>query len=149
MLTLNVLFWVNSMITPFSLDTLNDLARDFAKWRASRTNKTGKIPNHLWDKVFAMLEDHSVAEITKALGVSSSQISDKIKQRDARGEKTKPSTTDSFMEFNLTSPTPSSPPVVDSFSRIEIRRPDGSVLTVAHLPQQTIMQVLNQFTQAV
>ena len=137
------------MITPFSLDTLNDLARDFAKWRASRTNQTGKIPNHLWDKVFAMLEDHSVAEITKALGVSSTQISVKIKQRDAREEKTKPSTTDSFMEFNLTSPTPSSPPAVDSFSRIEIRRPDGSVLTVAHLPQQTIMQVLNQFTQAV
>ena len=77
------------MITPLSLDTLNDVTRDFVKWRASRTNKTGKIPNHLWDKVFAMLECHSITEVRNALGVSSGQILAKRKKRDAREAKTK------------------------------------------------------------
>jgi len=132
-----------------SLDTLDDVKRDFSKWRASRPNKIGKIPNYLWDKVFAMLDYHSIAEVTKALGVSSSQISIKRKQRDALAAKSKISTNDNFVELNLSPPTPSNTPTNNTCSRVEVRRADGAILTIAHLPQQTILQVLNQFTQMV
>ena len=136
------------MLSMISLDTLDDVKRDFAKWRASRSNKTSKIPKHLWDKVFAMLDYHTVAELTKELGVSSSQISDKVAQRNASEARSKV-TTDNFVEINLPSPMPGSATAGNASSRIEIRRPDGAMLTIAHLSQQTILQVLNQFTQAV
>ena len=136
------------MLSMISLDTLDDVKRDFAKWRASRSNKTSKIPKHLWDKVFAMLDYHTVAELTKELGVSSSQISDKVAQRKASEAKSK-STTDNFVELNLSPQLPGSATAGNASSRIKIRRPDGAMLTIAHLSQQTILQVLNQFTQAV
>ena len=46
-----------------SLDTLDDVKGDFEKWRASRPNKTGRIPNHLWDKVLAILDYYPVGEV--------------------------------------------------------------------------------------
>jgi hypothetical protein len=95
-----------------------------------------------------MLDYHTVAELTKELGVSSSQISDKVAQRNASEARSKV-TTDNFVEINLPSPMPGSATAGNASSRIEIRRPDGAMLTIAHLSQQTILQVLNQFTQAV
>jgi hypothetical protein len=130
-----------------SLDTLDDVKRDFATWRASRPNKKGKIPNRLWDKVFAMLNYYSVGEVAKALGLSGSQISAKRKQRNAHEASSKSLITDNFVELNLSSPTPSNTPIANTFNRIEIRRPDGSVLTIGHLSEKTMLQILDQFTK--
>lgn len=136
-------------MTFLSLDTLDDVKRDFAKWRSSRPNKTGRIPNYLWDKVLAMLELYPVGEVTRELGLSGSQVSAKRKQHNITALNSKPITTDNFMEFNLSSPITSSTPVANAFSRLEIRRPDGTVLTIERLPEQAMLQVLNQFTMAV
>jgi hypothetical protein len=136
-------------MTFLSLDTLDDVKRDFAKWRASRPNKKGKIPNHLWDKVFALLDLYPIGKVTKELGLSGGQVSAKRKQRNALEGISKSSATDNFVEVDLASTIRSNTPLANTFSRIEIRRPDGSVLTIGHLPEQTMMQVLNQFTMAV
>ncbi len=132
-----------------SLDTLDDVKRDFAKWRASRPNKTSKIPKRLWDKVFAMLEYHSVAEVTKELGVSTSQISAQRKQRNTPDPNSKSPLADNFLELNLSPSIPSNKSTGNTCGRIEIRRPDGSALTIGHLSEQMILQILTQFTQMV
>lgn len=66
-----------------SLDTLYNVKRDFEKWRASRPNKVGRIPNYLWDKVLDILDYYPVGEVTKVLRLSGGQVSAKRKQRDA------------------------------------------------------------------
>ncbi len=132
-----------------SLDTLDDVKRDFEKWRASRPNKVGRIPNHLWDKVLDILDYYPVGEVTKVLRLSGGQVSAKRKQRDACNLAPKLQANPSFVEFNLSSPIPCGNPTTKIHSRIEIRRPDGTVLVIEQLPEQTILQVLTQFTQAV
>lgn len=136
------------MITPFSLDTLSDVARDFAKWRATRPNK-GRIPNHLWDKVLGILDFYPIGEVTKELGLSGSQVSAKRKQRMANELSLKKSSNPNFVELNISQAKSSDKPVTSQHGKIEIRRPDGAILIIDQLPEQTMHQVLNQFTQAV
>ena len=131
-----------------SLDTLDDVKRDFEKWRASRPKKVGRIPNHLWDKVLSILDYYPVSEITKALRLSGGQVSAKRKQRDACNLAPKLPDAPNFIEVNMSSRIPCSNLATKMHSKIEIRRPDGAVLVMEQLPEQTILQVLNQFTQA-
>ena len=132
-----------------SLDTLDDVKRDFEKWRASRPNKVGRIPNHLWDKVLDILDYYPVGEVTKVLRLSGGQVSAKRKQRDACNLAPKLPANPSFVELNLSSPMPCGNTATKLHSRIEIRRPDGAVLVIEQLPEQTMLQVLTQFTQVV
>jgi len=96
-----------------------------------------------------MLAEYPAGEVIKELGLSGSQVSAKRKQRNAQEAISKSLETSDFVELNLSSSMPNNTPTPNTYSRIEIRRPDGSVLTIGHLPEQTMMQVLNQFTQAV
>ncbi len=132
-----------------SLDTLDDVKHDFAKWRAARTNKTGRIPNYLWDKVLSILDYYPIGEVTNTLGLSGSQVSAKRKQRNPCNMSSKLPATANFVELNISSAMPSSNVVTKVHSRIEIRRPDGAVLVIEQLPEATMLQILNQFTQVV
>lgn len=131
-----------------SLDSLDDVTRDFAKWRATRPNK-GRIPNHLWDKVLGILDFYPIGEVTKELGLSGSQVSAKRKQRIASELSLKKSTNPNFVELNISQAKASDKPATNLQGKLEIRRPDGAVLIIDQLPEQTMLQVLNQFTQAV
>ncbi len=134
-------------LSMISLDSLDDVKRYFAKWRATRPNK-GRIPNHLWDKVLGILDYYPIGEVTKELGLSGSQVSSKRKQRIASELNLQKSANPSFVELNISQPKPSNKPVASQHGKIEIRRPDGAVLIIDQLPEQTMLQVLNQFTQA-
>jgi len=131
-----------------SLDSLDDVKRYFAKWRATRTNK-GRIPNHLWDKVLGILDYYPIGEVTKELGLSGSQVSAKRKQRIANELSLQKSANPNFVELNISQAKTHDKFVTNLHGKIEIRRPDGAVLIIDQLQEQTMLQVLNQFTQAV
>jgi hypothetical protein len=131
-----------------SLDTLDDVKRDFAKWRASRPNK-GRIPNYLWDKVLAIIDFYPIGQVTKVLGLSGSQVSARRKQRDAINVSSSPPANPNFAELNISSAMPGVNSATSLHSKIEIRRADGAVLIIEQLSEQAMLKVLNQFTQVV
>ena len=120
--------------------TLDSVQRDFELWRASRTTgKTSKIPNHLWDKALQLLEHYLIASVMKALRLSGNQIAT---QRTARLTNLKSNA--AFVELKVPPITPHA-----NHGKIEIKRPDGTVLAIEPLTDHTLFQVLTSFTQKV
>lgn len=117
--------------------TLDSVQRDFELWRT--TGKTRKIPDHLWDKALQLLEHYPIASVMKALHLSGNQIAT---QRTARLTNSKSDA--AFVELNIPSVTPHA-----NLSKIEIKRPDGTVLAIEPLTEHTLFQVLTNFTQKV
>ena len=103
----------------------------------------------MWDKVLGILDFYPIGEVTKELGLSGSQVSAKRKQRIANEISLNKSANPNFVELNISQSKPSNKPVTNQHGKIEIRRPDGAVLIIDQLPEQTMLQVLNQFTLAV
>ena len=126
--------------------TIDSVRQDFKVWRTSRTKK-GKIPEHLWDKVFKLLEQHPIGQVVQSLHLSGGQVSAKCKQRatDLNGLSTTRSV--NFVALDMPPTLSCNASVDNSFSKLEIRRSDGAVLAIERLAEQTLLQVLNKFTQ--
>lgn len=129
--------------------TIDSVQRDFEHWRASR-DKIGKIPDALWSKVLQLLDNYPVGEVSGRLRLSGNQIANKRKKCTSVSNNLSlpPIRTDNFMEINIPSPNIEGS-IAISTKRIEIKRPDGAILSMDMVSDQIMLQVLNQFTMAV
>lgn len=121
--------------------TLEAVKQDFNTWRASRS-KSGRIPNELWDKALSLLNNYQISEITKTLRLSGGQM--KAKRERLAGFK-KPKKLSKFVEVSL--PTILQPTINNRAltCKIGLSRTDGTTLMIEHVPESTLMQILNNF----
>lgn len=124
------------------------LYRDFKEWRNSRTKK-GKIPDYLWDKVLKLLDYCPTSKVIEALQLSGAQVSRRRKQAQTKtNSKTLPVTQPvNFVELNVPSVIPCHSAITTVGNKLEIKRPNGAILTLERLSEQMIFQLLNQFAR--
>ena len=126
--------------------TLETVMNNFTKWRSKGSSK-GKIPEYLWKQVLILLENYPATRVTSALSLSSSQVSKR--RREHKGEK--PTNIKSnFVEIPIPKPNHKAINISSSLgSRIEIKRPDGAMVAIEHLPEQVLTQILTKFMQVI
>ncbi len=76
--------------------TIDQVMKDFDNWRNSKASPSDKIPEHLWDKVFQLLENRRIDTnvIRSLLGITQSQLKYQLEKREAAKEvKIKPDST--------------------------------------------------------
>ena len=128
--------------------TINSVQHDFKIWRTSRSKK-GKIPDYLWDKTLKLLDHYPIGKVVMALGLSGSQVLAKRKKCEINSTAVPLASSVNFVELNIPLATPYDTPTPNSFSRLEIKRSDGTVLAIERPTEQTLLQALNQFTGGV
>lgn len=127
--------------------TIDSVQRDFKIWRTSRT-KRGHIPDDLWDKTLQLLDHYPISKVIMALRLNGGTLLAKRKQQRETLSKTLPVTRPiNFLELNMPVATPCDTRTISSGSRLEIKRADGAILAIEHFTEQTLLQVLNQFTR--
>ncbi len=67
-------------ITDNLTPTLEAVKEDFLNWRCD-PHRESRIPEHLWDKLILLLSHHSKSKVLNSLGVSYSQLAEKLKNR--------------------------------------------------------------------
>lgn len=119
--------------------TLEEVRTNFDKWRQDRQKK-GKLPEFLWQQALNLLNKYNKSDICRELKISGGQINDKIKlQSSSIGN---PSLKPNFVSINV-------PEVVEKFdlnnvSKIDIKFPNGIVLSAENLNQEILIQLLSQ-----
>jgi len=131
--------------------SLDDIAALMLKWRNNKKSRSEKIPENIWDKIFVLLESIPSTRICKVLGITSTQMRDKIEARQNNDPESHPSTTDvqkiDFCEVD----TPKFPldykPAQAYDTRtsvVEIRRPDGMLMKI-HICTDRFDELLSAF----
>jgi hypothetical protein len=133
--------------------TLEAVRSDFDEWRNTRT-KIGKIPEPLWNKALQLLEYYPISIVTKALHLSGGQVANRRKQH--QHKQSISSNHLSATKFVEIDPTTFEMPYTKCNNqtgnlpgRLEMRRADGTVLSVEQLPTTAIMQILSDFMRGV
>jgi hypothetical protein len=122
-------------------DLLNDLARQFAQWRASRTTPRGRIPKPLWAQAIALTQQLPLARVAKQLGLTSQTL----KQRGGKpGAVTVPPPlppSAQFVEVHAawrTTPT----------AEVEVQRTDGTRMRITYSdPSPALAPLLQTFLE--
>jgi hypothetical protein len=122
--------------------TLETVRLEIEHWRGTR-EKTGRIPNRIWSQAIRLLDKHSMSEICRALRLSHTQLKNKIKKHDP---------------FTLNSDTPFYEVAMPSIKHqqtdihlgvsIEIKRPDGTLLTIRHLSDSVLINMISSLIRS-
>ena len=117
--------------------TLEAVRLEIEHWRGAR-EKSGRIPNRIWSQAISLLDKHSMTEICRVLRLGHTQLKNKIKQHDP---------------FRLTSDTPFYEVAMPSIKHqqtdirlgacIEVKKPDGTVLTIRHLSDSVLINMIS------
>lgn len=131
--------------------TLNKVKQEFDDWRCQR-GKVGSFPDELWRATVDLLDHHSSAEIIRELRITKGQLEDR-KQRYRPTEISK----DQFIDLGTTNNILSNP--IDDVkvtqqslsplltSSIELRKPDGTTLTIHELHQTEVKALITTFME--
>lgn len=117
--------------------TLEAVRIDIEHWRGSR-EKSGRIPNRIGSQAIKLLDKHSMSEICRVLRLSHTQLKNKIKQHDP---------------FTLNSAPPFYEVAMPSIKHqqtdihlgayIELKRPNGTLLTIRHLSDSVLINMIS------
>jgi len=119
-------------------DQLDTVKQAFDEWRTSRP-KVGKIPPYLWEMVKPLMEDYPIAMVSRALGLSYSQL-----RQNAVAQQV------NFVEVRTPSAHSEQAPLMESpedvhLCDIELKRPCGSVLKISSLPISVVTTLIPSF----
>tara|TARA_R110002110_G_scaffold414387_2_gene644256 strand:- start:1173 stop:1556 length:384 start_codon:yes stop_codon:yes gene_type:complete len=122
--------------------TLEAVRIEIEHWRGTR-EKTGRIPNRIWSQAIRLLDKHSMSEICRALRLSHTQLKNKIKQRD-------PFTLKSDMPFyEVAMPSIKHQQTdVHLGACLEIKRPDGTLMTIRHASDSVLINMLSSLIRS-
>ncbi len=119
-----------------STDSLDKVKQAFNEWRQQRPKRC-PIPAYLWDMVKPLLDEYPKYMVSRALGLSSSQIKDNV---------INPKIT--FVEAvdsKVVNSAPDGIKVTESCCDVELKRPCGSVLKIYSLPISVINDLIPNF----
>ena len=120
------------------LDPLDKVKQEFSEWRELRP-KQSPIPGYLWDMVSPLLDEYPRAMITRVLGISSSQIRNRLLDNKVTFVEALPDTPET---------QPTDTPSANDLERscdIELRQPCGSVLKITALPISMVSNLIPSF----
>ena len=66
-----------------SQPTLQSLSIELDEWRENIT-KQGRLPDNIWTKTLKLLENHSMAHVSRELRISHEQIRNKLNHQDVQ-----------------------------------------------------------------
>lgn len=121
------------------LDAIDQVKQAFTKWREQRPRRC-PIPDYLWDMVKPLLDEYPRSMITRALGISSSQLKNRFSSNQVTFVEAVPTTTQP-RQMNR----PLTPSNTEQICDIELKRPCGSVLKVNALPISVVATLIPSF----
>jgi hypothetical protein len=132
-------------------ETLSSLRQALDHWRETKTKQNEKIPPHLWDKIFALLNTEPETKVLTGLSLTKVQLE---RERQARLEANgidPTSLCNESMAFCEARPKPEIPLVskpAKAFSTttsvVELYRPDGMLMKI-HLCTDRFEELLRAF----
>jgi len=120
------------------LDPLDKVKQAFSEWRELRP-KQSPIPGYLWDMVSPLLDEYPRAMITRVLGISSSQIKNRLLGNRVTFVEALP---DNLETKPTNTPSANDP---ERSCDIELRHPCGSVLKITALPISMVSTLIPSF----
>jgi hypothetical protein len=122
--------------------TLESVRVELEHWRGTR-EKSGRIPNRIWSQAISLLDKHSMSEICRMLRLSHTQLKNKIKQHDP---------------FTIKIDTPffevATPSIkhqqtdIQLGTSIEIQKPDGTFMTIRHLSDSMLINMISSLMRS-
>ena len=119
-----------------NIQTLESVRHEIEHWRRTKTGR-GRIPNRIWTNAVALLGRHTMSEICRVLRLSHNQFKTKQKHKDP---------------FTLHSDTPFYEIAMPSIKHqqtdihlgaaIELKKPDGTLITIKHLSDPVLMNLI-------
>ena len=119
------------------LDAIDQVKQAFIQWREQRPKRC-PIPDYLWDMVKPLLDEYPRSMISRALGISSSQLRSRFSSREVTFVEAVPNNTNQ-------SPAPQPSPGPEQSCDIELKRPCGSVLKINALPISVVAALIPSF----
>jgi len=132
--------------------TIEQVKQQFNNWRAKR-GKLGSFPDELWINAVSLLEHYGATNIIRDLGITRKQLNDRTMRH------SKISDAPNFVELEITnniqeqrvveaksvthSTTSSSP--IESRPSIELRKPDGTTLTIHDFGRTDVQALVSTF----
>ena len=121
-----------------NLDRLDEVKLAFSEWRAQRP-KPNKIPNQLWGLVKPLLNDYPQSMVSRALGISSSQIRNNVLEKKVTFVECETIRTTDIAEANIGAQTSL------QTCNIELERPCGSILKINSLSISEVPTLISSF----
>lgn len=149
---------VTQLINPKSSGKSNSVSLDNVKvaikaWRAFKTKQNEKIPAHIWDQIFALVETMPESKVFSALSVTKPQFDAEKQARCSvkASEENREWLNDDEVEFCEASPSPAIPlaykpakAFTTTTSVVELYRPDGMLMKI-HLCTDRFEELLSAF----
>ena len=134
--------------------TIEQVKQQFNDWRAQR-GKLGSFPDELWINAVSLLDHYGATKIIRDLGVTRKQLNDRTMRHSKVGD----ASNANFVELEITNNiqeqrvveaksvthTKTSTPTIKPGSSIELRKPDGTTLTIHDLCRTDVQTLVATF----
>lgn len=122
-----------------ALTTLQEVKQSFDNWRSKR-GKLGPFPEELWKSAIKLLGQNTESNILRELRITKQQLDDqKVKYGTLEDQN------NTFVSCDVKTST-STPLVLNKpTTRREVRRSDGTTLSIIDFPSQDISTLLSTF----
>lgn len=135
--------------------TIEQVKQQFNDWRAQR-GKLGSFPDELWENAVGLLDEYGSTRVIRALGITRKQLNDRVVRHSKIGN----TTNADFVELEITNniqeqrvveaksvmhSATSSVSTNDSSSSIELKKPDGTTLTIHDLCRADVQNLVTTF----
>jgi hypothetical protein len=135
--------------------TIESVKKQFNDWRAQR-GKMGSFPDDLWVNAVSLLDEYGATRVIRDLGITRKQLNDRVMRHSKIGD----TTNTDFVELKITNniqeqrvveaksvmhSTTSSVATNDSSSSIELKKPDGTTLTIHDLCRADVQTLVTTF----
>lgn len=101
--------------------SLQDLRKEFEQWRQTRSSRREPIPGHLWAAAATLCQTHSIAKVSKQLGLSYTDLKNRLTSNQAKAPKSV--VQNQFMQLDIN--------CFPTQWQLECQRSDGSRLWLA------------------
>lgn len=118
--------------------TLESVKVDFLNWRRD-AHSGSRIPEPLWDKVIQLLLHHSKSKVLSSLGVSHSQLAQKLKSRQ------KTSIEQTTIDHTFVKAIVAVPTQVTTCFDVVLTKPNGATLQIQKLSPIDMLKLTEQF----
>jgi len=132
--------------------TIEQVKQQFNDWRSQR-GKLGSFPDELWANAVDLLDRYNSLNIIRELGITRKQLNDRTMRH------SKISDAPNLVELQVTNNiqeqrvveaksvthTTTSTPTIEPGSSIELRKPDGTTLTIHDLARTDVQSLVSTF----
>jgi hypothetical protein len=135
------------MTTTPPIPTIKEVKQRFDDWRSQR-GKMGPFPDALWRDAVQLLDNYNANDIMHELRITTTQLEERKKRYTKQSHP-------EFVDLEVTNNIPeqrivetkvlTKSPKLETNSQIELRRPDGTTLTIQSLAHDDVQALVTTF----